>query len=78
MPDEQPKEVLTVPQAADYLQASERTVRGLLAAGKLPGRKVGRSWRLSRRALDEYLSRANAVPPAPDAGEKAGMAPAFP
>ena len=48
--------VLTVEQAGQLLQMPPDTVRKLLSAGRLPGRKVGREWRLTRQALIDYVS----------------------
>lgn len=50
-----PKKILTVPQAAEQLQVSERTVYGWLRDGKLPGRKIGKVWRLSADAVVDFL-----------------------
>jgi excisionase family DNA binding protein len=47
--------ILTVEEAAKYLKVCPVTVQRLLKAKKLPGRKVGRSWRLKLAALDKYL-----------------------
>ena len=49
-------EFLTVPEAAALLKVTERTVRQELAARRLPGKKIGKEWRLSRTALIAYLS----------------------
>jgi excisionase family DNA binding protein len=54
---EQP-EVLTPAQAAELLQVDEKTVRTLATRGELPGRKLGRHWRFSRRALLDWLAAA--------------------
>jgi excisionase family DNA binding protein len=35
---------------------STRTVRLLLGAKKLPGVKVGNTWRLSKAALDAFIA----------------------
>ena len=53
---------LTVNQVADQLQMHPHTVRRLLAAGKLPGTKVGgKEWRTPARALVVLLdAQANA------------------
>ena len=51
----EPPEVLTVAQLAELLQVDERTVRRLAARGELPGRKVGRDWRFSRRSVLDWL-----------------------
>jgi excisionase family DNA binding protein len=37
------------------LQASEETVRDWLRRGRIPGRRVGRSWRISEDALLDWL-----------------------
>ncbi len=50
-----PKKILTVPQAAEQLQVSERTVYEWLRDGKLPGRKIGKMWRLSEDAIVDFL-----------------------
>jgi excisionase family DNA binding protein len=47
--------ILTVPQAAARLQVSERTVYEWLRDGKLPGRKIGKVWRMSADAIDDFL-----------------------
>jgi excisionase family DNA binding protein len=49
--------ILTPEQAADQLQVSRRTVYTLLRQGKLPGKKLGGSWRLSATALEQFLSQ---------------------
>lgn len=45
------EEVLTTEEAAALLRVSVKTVYRLVAAGRLPGRKVGRSWRFHRSDL---------------------------
>ncbi len=47
--------ILTVPQAAAQLQVSERTVYEWLRDGKLPGRKIGKVWRMSADAIVDFL-----------------------
>lgn len=49
-------EVLTAEQLADLLQVEAKTVRSLAARGELPGRKLGREWRFSRRAVLDWLA----------------------
>jgi excisionase family DNA binding protein len=51
-----PPEVMTAAQAADFLQIDEASVIELAAAGKLPGRRLGKDWRFSRAALLASLS----------------------
>lgn len=52
--------ILTVRQAAELLQASEETVRDWLRRGRIPGRRVGRSWRISEDALLDWLNTGGA------------------
>ena len=47
--------VLTVPQAAAQLQVSERTIYEWLRDGKIPGRKIGKVWRMSAEVLNDFL-----------------------
>lgn len=50
-------ELLTVAQAAHYLQVCEKTVRRLINNRKLTASKVGsRAWRIRKKAIDEYLA----------------------
>jgi excisionase family DNA binding protein len=49
-------EVLTGEQLAGLLQVDVKTVRSLAARGQLPGRKIGREWRFSRRAVLDWLA----------------------
>lgn len=49
------REVLNVEEAADLLGVTPWTVREQARSGQLPANKVGREWRFSRTALDEYL-----------------------
>ncbi len=51
----EPLEVLTPKQAAELLQVDENTVVRLAENGELPGRKLGKAWRFSRRALLGWL-----------------------
>jgi excisionase family DNA binding protein len=53
-PDEAP-DVFTTAQLAELLQVDVKTVRRLAARGELPGRKLGRHWRFSRRAVLDWL-----------------------
>jgi len=48
-------ELLTVDEAAEVLKLSVHMVRRLAAEGKIPGGKVGRQWRFSRRQLQEWV-----------------------
>lgn len=54
--------VVSVAEAAKQLDVSPRRVRQLLAAGRLPGQQLGRTWVIERVSLDE-LRRAGAGRP---------------
>lgn len=56
-------ELLTVSQAAEYLQLSEKTVRRLLSSNQLIASRVGnRAWRIKKADIDSYLhSRTNSA-----------------
>lgn len=47
--------VMTVEEAAEYLKLPRSTIYKLLKERKLPGRKIGRTWRFHRQVLDEWL-----------------------
>jgi excisionase family DNA binding protein len=51
---------ITIAEAAEYLQISDRTVRRLIADGELTGYRMGRSRRLIRvdlNQIDDELMR---------------------
>ncbi len=44
-------EILTLQQAADLLQISERTIQRMLKKGEVPGTQIGGQWRFDRDQL---------------------------
>ena len=48
-------EVMTVKEVSVYLRLAQSTVYKLVNEGKLPGRKVGGTWRFSKKGLDVWL-----------------------
>ena len=50
MPSDYP-EILTLQQAAELLQISERTLQRMLKKGELPGTQIGGQWRFDRDQL---------------------------
>jgi excisionase family DNA binding protein len=50
MPD-----VLTAPEAAEYLRTSVDAVKRLARQGRIPGAKIGRGWRFRKSDLDELF-----------------------
>ena len=51
-------EIMTVKEVADFLRLKEATVCRLASEGKLPGVKVGKSWRFDRAALERLVTGA--------------------
>jgi len=54
--------LLTIPQVRERLNVSERTVRRLIASGKLRAAQIGSGWRVDEGDLEAYsaLQRAAA------------------
>lgn len=44
-------EIMTLKEVADYLKLADKTAYRLAAEGKLPGFKVGGSWRFKREDI---------------------------
>lgn len=57
--DVQTKEVLNAEEAAEFLGFNPYTIREKARLGELPGRKIGREWRFSRRRLLEWLEEGS-------------------
>ncbi len=45
-------------EVADYLKLTEKTAYRLAAEGKIPGFKVGGSWRFKRSELEKWINEA--------------------
>jgi excisionase family DNA binding protein len=58
-----PCEIMTADQVAQLLQVSRDMVYQLATRGELPARKVGRIWRFSREAIDEFMRGTGARNP---------------
>ena len=48
-------EILTIQELAEYLKLNEKTAYRLASEGKLPGFKVGGSWRFKRVDLEKWI-----------------------
>ncbi len=48
---------LTTPKVAEMLHLHRKTVTDLLTTGKLRGRKIGQTWRVSQGDLNAYLRK---------------------
>ncbi len=58
-----PLDVLTLEQAAAYLQLSADTIRAELSAGRLRGRRLGDDWRFVREELIRWVRGTPAADP---------------
>ena len=50
-------EILTIQELAEYLKLNEKTAYRLAGEGKLPGFKVGGSWRFKRDDLETWIEK---------------------
>lgn len=57
-------QIFTTREAAEYLKVNPQVMEKYLREGKVPGKKVGKQWRVSQLALDFWLapSLATALP----------------
>ncbi|GAA6168451.1 methylation-associated defense system helix-turn-helix domain-containing protein MAD1 [Sessilibacter corallicola] len=51
------EQILTLKEVAAYLKLAEKTAYKLAAAGKLPGFKVGGSWRFKETDIDKWIEK---------------------
>ena len=47
--------ILTLKEVAEYLKLAEKTAYRLAGEGKLPGFKVGGSWRFKKERLEAWI-----------------------
>jgi excisionase family DNA binding protein len=50
-------EILTIREVAELLKINEKTAYKLASAGKIPGFKVGGSWRFERQEIANWIKR---------------------
>ncbi len=50
-------EILTIRELAGLLKINEKTAYKLVSAGKIPGFKVGGSWRFERQEIANWIKR---------------------
>lgn len=50
-------EILTIREVSELLKINEKTTYRLAAEGKLPGFKVGGSWRFERQEISNWIKR---------------------
>jgi excisionase family DNA binding protein len=49
-------DVMTLSEAAAYMRVGEEDVLDVINSGELKARKIGSSYRISKQAIDEFLS----------------------
>jgi excisionase family DNA binding protein len=49
-------EILTIKELASYLKIAEKTTYRFVSEGRIPGFKVGGSWRFRKREIDRWIS----------------------
>lgn len=52
-----PEEIMTLKEVAEYLKLAEKTTYRLAAEGKIPGFKVGGSWRFRKDAIENWIDQ---------------------
>jgi len=58
-------DIMTIKEVAEYLKLKEKTAYKLVAEGKIPGFKVGGSWRFRKGEIEAWIkckSRSNTGP----------------
>ena len=48
-------DILTIKELAEYLKLNEKTAYRLVSEGKIPGFKVGGSWRFQRAEIQDWI-----------------------
>jgi excisionase family DNA binding protein len=48
-------ELLTIPQVCEILKVEHKTVRREILGGRLAGTKIGKQWRFTTEALQDYI-----------------------
>lgn len=48
-------DIMTMKEVAEYLKLNEKTAYRLASEGKIPGFKIGGSWRFEKSDLDEWI-----------------------
>ncbi len=49
------RDIFTIKELSDYLKLAEKTAYRLTSEGKIPGFKVGGSWRFRKSEIDRWI-----------------------
>ena len=55
-------EIMTINDIANYLKITEKTAYRLVSEGKIPGFKVGGSWRFNRTEIQTWAKAKDKQP----------------
>jgi excisionase family DNA binding protein len=58
------REVMTMAEVERYLRVTRKTIAGLVQEGRIPGVKVGRSYRFLKVEIDRFLAGGKGEPKA--------------
>src|SRR5579872_2827205 len=61
--------ILTIREVADLLKINEKTVYRLAADAKIPGFKIGGSWRFDRATIAKWIEEGSVASAAPTPNE---------
>lgn len=50
-------DIMTIKEVSKYLKLAEKTAYRLAAQGKIPGFKIGGSWRFRRSEIDAWIEK---------------------
>ncbi len=50
------KEIMTIEEAANYLQIGKRSIYKLAKEGRIPGKKILNKWRFEKESLRKWVS----------------------
>jgi excisionase family DNA binding protein len=64
-----PENILTIREVADLLKINEKTVYRLAADAKIPGFKIGGSWRFDRATIAKWIQEGSVASAAPTPSE---------
>ena len=53
-------DIMTIKELAEYLKLNEKTAYRLVSDGKIPGFKVGGSWRFQRAEIQNWIDAQSA------------------
>ena len=67
----EPREVMNIRQASQYLGVSADTLYKYVAEGTIPAFKLGNRWRFKKTLLDEWMEQQSASEQGRDQGRKA-------